>query len=230
MAKERNASPGQLSLFDLPPQEQEQILEIAQSAEALASQKASPLTFSRSERSYLGAWFAAMAFALAGPIGVPPNYGSDEGDTGLDSLVLAQQGDVVMERMIRLMGLLREEREELAGITEQAELEQAYQRMVKRVKREAYRLTDREVCMVMMGASLKAPLSRWAYAEYWRAFVSSYGPERAAALFGGDPAPVEWDSLCELRYFDIKLALRFPRVSQEEVEGLNAQLAQFRAI
>ena len=179
-------------------------------------------SFSRSEKKMLGAWFAAMAWAFTAPVTVPDNYANGDPDDGvLDSLIRRQQGDVVIERVVNLMRLLREERKEVEGLVTQAELEKAYARMLKRLKVDGYRLTNREVCLLMMGASLKAPLNRWAYAEYYRAFVSSYGLVQVRALFGQEPPLVEWDYLHELRYFDSKLRDRFPLVTQEDVIALN---------
>jgi hypothetical protein len=166
-----------------------------------------------------------MEWALCAPVTLQRGAGwVDE-----SGIVDRHRGDVVLERLIRVMKWSRELSHESEQAQSKTDLQEAYRRLIERKKDEMNRLTNWEVCFVMMECSMVAPLSRPMYVEYMRAFAHCFGLETYIKITDKFE-PLRVSDLESARY-DHKIATRFPRLDDDErawIENFNRRGAALR--
>ena len=164
----KKPAPGQMALFT-----EGQLDVIEQKIEKRAVVGGIKVTWSKAQSSRLFAMFVAMTVhALTAPITLQRG----QGWVG-DNIVKRHEMDVFLERFLRIKRWCDELKRETEEAQSKEDLQEAYARLLGLKKDVETRITNMEVCLVLMEASLEGPLSRWATEEYKRAFAHVFGLE-----------------------------------------------------
>jgi hypothetical protein len=145
------------------------------------------------------------------------------------SIVEDRWSDIVIERLARVMRWTQELTRETGEARDKADLQKAYRRLVEK-KDDAKRLTNWEVCFVLMECSMQAPLRREMFMEYMRAFARCFGLEKYMQVQAERFEPLRLSDLEGARYDD-KVARRFPLLDDEErawIEDFNRRGSALR--
>lgn len=125
--------------------------------------------------------------------------------------------DVVIERFVRVFRWCKELREETEEAKSKEELQAAYKRLLGLSKDAQERLTNWEVCFVLMECSLAAPLGYDVTEEYMRAFAHCFGLEGYQAVTKeNEYRPLRLEQIRGARH-ESKIAKKFPVLDEQEI-------------
>lgn len=218
----KKAPPGQMALFT-----DEQMDTIEQKLEKRAVVGGIKVTWSKAQERRLFAMFTAMVVhAICAPITLQRGQGWVTND-----VAKRHEMDVFIERMLRVKRWCDELKRETEEAETKEDLQEAYARLLGMKQDVETRLTNMEVCLVLMECSLQAPLSSYVTEEYKRAFAHVFGLETYMRIWstGTWPELIRVAELEAARY-DGKIQRRFPRLDEAErawIEDFNAQVTTY---
>jgi len=180
-----------------------------------------------SERRSFELFASLIVWAINGPVTYEANALRSNKD-GSDQMIQRHRMDLELERWVRVFKLVKQFSDEAEAAETKQEVRALLGRWSADIKDQTARLTNVEVCMVMMECSLIAPLSREATSEYMRAFAHVFGLEKFATLFGDPHVPgIDFNGCQLLRWSYGPAASRFPKLDEEEqawIEDFNRRL------